>query len=688
METHESLTECQEVILVLENYLRDFNALVEWFRIKWEYEHTPIPQRPTSLAWDVSKTNLTKNKSGKSSPIVSSGRSSPSISGKISPRIFGAKTKSSTSPLPGTEQPIFEEQKENVTKSSGDGVQLISSINKDEAKQLDKVDGCEKLGAGDSVAKSNSISSKPVVPNSNELVDLKITSEIEESNEDCSFNVDNQMLDFQLKVIDSPSEDQKTYDIFRKIGVQSAEKSTSTDDFPKLPPPIKRSAAVKINQESQTDDVDKKLVSAVKAVKVEPNKISKPFGQTRPAYSTALARSATIKTAPPPKPLVKPLVKKPPAKPLKPFIVSKSTTQPMVAPVSRTGLARSKTVGDMKPTTSIYSKSKSVIVSKINSKSTKAETSSSNVKSKPQNSSVALQKKSAKDCSSSAETIVNKGTSYENINASRTNIASSSETLSNETLKKDSLLSDGWLTVKCRSRFKNSNSKPRKSDNVLSWATRFHQVSATASLPTLALLPEASPENHKPPSTPKPKPSESTPRGKLYLKRSHTTLSKITDYPKKTNLSVKQLATREKVEEARKTAAELDSETDEETTKIKEAQDDLASEEEHRQKAQQLSEEEERLTKEIAQLQGLEIEVDTETDGTETDGELQGDTDEIEDLQKSLRNEDEMSLEARYEPMLAGERDQFLVFNLKLKVFSLKIMACFFVSGSLITLRI
>ncbi|KAF2882420.1 hypothetical protein ILUMI_23739 [Ignelater luminosus] len=146
----------------------------------------------------------------------------------------------------------------------------------------------------------------------------------------------------------------------------------------------------------------------------------------------------------------------------------------------------------------------------------------------------------------------------------------------------------------------------------------------------------------------------------MFLKRSHTTLSKISDSSKgsswsrpKSNLSIKQLATREKVEESRKTAADLDSETDDEA-KIKETQDDLASEEEHRQKAQQLSEEEERLTQEIAQLQGLEIEVDTETDGTETDGELQGDNDIESEASQMIQNEDEMSLEARYEPMLAG----------------------------------
>lgn len=56
-EEDENISECKEVILVLENYTRDFHNLIEWFRVKWAYEKSPPPLRRTPLAWEVRKTS-------------------------------------------------------------------------------------------------------------------------------------------------------------------------------------------------------------------------------------------------------------------------------------------------------------------------------------------------------------------------------------------------------------------------------------------------------------------------------------------------------------------------------------------------------------------------------------------------------------------------------------------------------
>ncbi|KYN07080.1 S phase cyclin A-associated protein in the endoplasmic reticulum [Cyphomyrmex costatus] len=56
-EEDENISECKEVILVLENYTRDFHNLIEWFKVKWAYENSAPPSRRTPLAWEVRKTS-------------------------------------------------------------------------------------------------------------------------------------------------------------------------------------------------------------------------------------------------------------------------------------------------------------------------------------------------------------------------------------------------------------------------------------------------------------------------------------------------------------------------------------------------------------------------------------------------------------------------------------------------------
>ncbi|XP_054744523.1 calponin homology domain-containing protein DDB_G0272472 [Anastrepha obliqua] len=109
VECCENISWCQEAILVLENYVRDFKALSEWFKVSWDYESRPLQQRPHSLAWEVRKSNpaprvrakslTSPTMSGKSSPsacLCTSGKSSPCCGDSASPR----KSLRACDPLP------------------------------------------------------------------------------------------------------------------------------------------------------------------------------------------------------------------------------------------------------------------------------------------------------------------------------------------------------------------------------------------------------------------------------------------------------------------------------------------------------------------------------------------------------------------------------------------------------------
>jgi len=72
-EGDESCAAAKEVLMVLENYVKDFKNLIGWLKLKTEYENTPLPHRPTSLAWDIRKTSP----AGKLTPTGGSGKMTP-----------------------------------------------------------------------------------------------------------------------------------------------------------------------------------------------------------------------------------------------------------------------------------------------------------------------------------------------------------------------------------------------------------------------------------------------------------------------------------------------------------------------------------------------------------------------------------------------------------------------------------
>ncbi|XP_014859906.1 PREDICTED: S phase cyclin A-associated protein in the endoplasmic reticulum isoform X6 [Poecilia mexicana] len=54
-ESDQSVLECKEVLMMLDNYVRDFKALIDWIQLQEKLEKTDAQNRPTSLAWEVRK---------------------------------------------------------------------------------------------------------------------------------------------------------------------------------------------------------------------------------------------------------------------------------------------------------------------------------------------------------------------------------------------------------------------------------------------------------------------------------------------------------------------------------------------------------------------------------------------------------------------------------------------------------
>ncbi|CAN0266276.1 unnamed protein product [Lampetra fluviatilis] len=54
-ETDQSVVECKEVLMMLDNYVRDFKSLIDWLHLQEKLEKTDVLDRPTSLAWEVRK---------------------------------------------------------------------------------------------------------------------------------------------------------------------------------------------------------------------------------------------------------------------------------------------------------------------------------------------------------------------------------------------------------------------------------------------------------------------------------------------------------------------------------------------------------------------------------------------------------------------------------------------------------
>ncbi|XP_016977823.2 S phase cyclin A-associated protein in the endoplasmic reticulum [Drosophila rhopaloa] len=524
VECYENISSCQEAILVLENYVRDFKALSEWFKVSWDYESRPLQQRPQSLAWEVRKSNPTPRVRTKS-------LCSPNNSGKSSPALFPGSQSGKTSPCcdhgqisPKKLLRAYDQVPKGAMRLNVRELFAASKRATQGSSQSDNMEGPLDL-SGD---KSNYVQLNTQYSQT-DLEDPHLTlADVREK-----MRREAEEREAQEKIENSASEE-----VIIPVDKDNKEEISNKLEVPSLKQPI-------------INEADLNKETALMETALEPTALEMTVASLE-SMENALLNQQANKEPTPPSTLVKPvaeLFKKPqPLNPIagntvqnSPLKYSSVLNRPVKKAVPPTGgiiahktiatkpsqiktnpapqvngLRRLKTAppppkiggkSGLQPPrpsskTECYGPPNNV-ASRLSARSrTMLEINGSTVNTNPSTGARTLSKKTAPSSILSTArrtTMSSRLSSREDIASSTSTLKASNEQLSNSrsTLKEErhsepkqiqlpTDANDGWLTVKNRRR------------SSMHWANRFNQPTGYASLPTLALLNEQQKEQeHK-----------------------------------------------------------------------------------------------------------------------------------------------------------------------------------------------
>ncbi|XP_017060959.1 S phase cyclin A-associated protein in the endoplasmic reticulum [Drosophila ficusphila] len=523
VECYENISSCQEAILVLENYVRDFKALSEWFKVSWDYESRPLQQRPQSLAWEVRKSNPTPrvrtkslcspNNSGKSSPALfpgsQSGKTSPCCDhGQISPKkllraydqvpkgamrlnvreLFAASKRATqgSSQSDNMEGPLdLSGDKTNYVQLNTQYSQTdledphltLADVREKMRREAEEKEALEKL--------EKAALEEVIIPVANENTE-EIASQLEApSVEEPLIKEEN--LDKETALLEKNTE--PTALEMTVASLESMENALLNQQANKEPTPpntVVKPVAELLKKPQPTNPV------AGNAVQNSPLKYSsvlnRPVKKVVPPTGGAVApktiatKSNQIKTNPARtvNGLRRTKTAPPPIK-----STGKSGLQPPPRPSSKTECygppnnvasrlsARSRTMLEMNGSNSNPS---------TNARTLPRKTAPSSILSTARRTIVSSRLSSREDIASSTSTLK---ASNEQLSSSRNTLKSEERHSVAKQIQLPTDANDGWLTVKNRRR------------SSMHWANRFNQPTGYASLPTLALLNEQQKEQEQ-----------------------------------------------------------------------------------------------------------------------------------------------------------------------------------------------